>query len=467
MLRERRQFLASLLFLFDLGVVCAAWFGAYFLRFSGWPVPVLHGVPPLGGYLIPLLFVPPVWAVAFRAMDLHRPRLLGGRLREALDVVKATALATLCLMSAGQFAVKLDISRLFVVYFALFCGGGILLARYTFRYFLQLRRRNGDRLRRVLIIGSGEVAQQVKQQLDRNPEIGLDVKGYLTRDATRIGQSLDGAPVLGHIDELASILGGQRIDLVFIAIPNDALNDLEGLLATLGRETVEIKIVPDLFKYAMLRGSVEEFEGLPVLSLNNSPLVGWGAVTKRVFDIAVGVPLLFVTLPLQILVALLILLTSGRPIFYRQERMGLDGQTFELLKFRTMSVDAERTGGPVWARKDDPRRTRIGAILRRTSIDELPQLLNVIRGEMSLVGPRPERPVFIEQFRDSFPRYMLRHRVKAGITGWAQVNGWRGNTSVQRRLDHDLHYIQNWSLRFDLKILCLTLLRGLIDRNAY
>lgn len=215
-----------------------------------------------------------------------------------------------------------------------------------------------------------------------------------------------------------------------------------------------------------LRGGVEEFDGLPLISLQESPHYGWNLVGKRSLDIALSTVALLITGPLLLLVAAIIKLTSSGPVLYRQERMGLDGRTFQMLKFRSMRNDAEDDTGPVWAARDDERRTGIGALLRRTSLDELPQLVNVLKGEMSLVGPRPERPVFIEEFRKRIPRYMLRHKVKAGITGWAQVNGWRGDTSIEKRIECDLFYIENWSLFFDLRILWLSFWKGFIHRNA-
>jgi exopolysaccharide biosynthesis polyprenyl glycosylphosphotransferase len=212
---------------------------------------------------------------------------------------------------------------------------------------------------------------------------------------------------------------------------------------------------------------VEEFEGLPIVTLSGSPMYGWNKVVKRALDLCIGVPLLLLCVPLFGLLALLVKCTSRGPVFYVQERMGFDGRVFGIIKFRTMQADAEDHTGAVWTQAHDPRRTRVGVWLRCTSLDELPQLWNVVKGEMSLVGPRPERPVFVEEFRKNIPRYMLRHRVKAGMTGWAQVQGWRGNTSLERRLEHDLYYIQHWSLVLDLKILWLTLWRGFVHKNAY
>ncbi|MBW2713794.1 MAG: exopolysaccharide biosynthesis polyprenyl glycosylphosphotransferase, partial [Deltaproteobacteria bacterium] len=210
-----------------------------------------------------------------------------------------------------------------------------------------------------------------------------------------------------------------------------------------------------------------DLDGLPMISLREGPLMGWSAVQKRGFDLIVSLAFVALASPLLLLVAAGVFFSSVRPIFYSQQRMGLDGKVFNMLKFRTMETGAESFSGPVWAEEKDPRRTRLGSLLRRASLDELPQLWNVLRGDMSLVGPRPERPFFIEQFRAEIPGYMLRHKIKAGVTGWAQVHGWRGNTSIHERVEHDIHYIQNWSLALDVRILVMTLWRGLIHRNAY
>jgi Undecaprenyl-phosphate glucose phosphotransferase len=289
----------------------------------------------------------------------------------------------------------------------------------------------------------------------------------LTWHAYEIGQYLDGTEIIGHIDAVQAIVRARAIDQAFIALPLEAQSAVEKIVQQLSGEMVDIKIVPDLYQYVVLRGSVEEFAGLPIVTLSGSPMYGWNSVLKRAFDLCVSVVLLLLCTPCLGLIALLVKLTSHGPIFYAQERMSFDGRVFRMLKFRTMQVDAEHDTGSVWAQEHDPRCTRFGALLRRTSLDELPQLWNVVQGEMSLVGPRPERPVFVEEFRKSIPRYMLRHRVKAGMTGWAQVQGWRGNTSLERRVEHDLYYIQHWSLSLDVKILCLTLRYGFVHRNAY
>jgi len=230
---------------------------------------------------------------------------------------------------------------------------------------------------------------------------------------------------------------------------------------------VDVKVIPDILQFITLKAAVEELDGLPIISLSEGPVTGWNRVAKRALDLAVSALALVILSPLFALIALGIRLTSSGPVIYGQERMGLDGRPFRMYKFRSMRMDAEAESGPVWTAPDDARRTLVGQFLRRFSLDELPQLWNVLRGEMSLVGPRPERPFFVQQFRTMIPQYMLRHKVKSGMTGWAQVNGLRGNTSLEKRIEYDLYYVENWSLTMDLKILCLTLWRAWRHRHAY
>jgi len=281
--------------------------------------------------------------------------------------------------------------------------------------------------------------------------------------------SVRGVPVIGNYSALKSLLRNaeERVDQVILALGRDESDVLDKILAELDDEVVNVNLVPDLLHVMTLRSSVENLDGMPVINLRETPLVGWAAIGKRVFDCVIGTVIALALAPLMALIGAAIWLTDGRPLFFSQERMGLDGRVFRMFKFRSMVNRAEDTSGPVWTQEDDPRRTRLGALLRRFSLDELPQLWNVIRGDMSLVGPRPERPVFIEQFRSEIPDYMLRHKVKAGMTGWAQIHGWRGSTSLHQRIEHDLYYIQNWSLGLDLWIMIRTVWRGIFNSNAY
>ena len=320
----------------------------------------------------------------------------------------------------------------------------------------------------MVVVGGGSLAGEIIDRIRARPTTGLQVRGVLAEGASA-GTSLRGVPIVGNYRSLKRLVRNpaERVDQVILALDRQETHTLEKILAELDDEVVNVNLVPDLRHVPTLHSSVESLDGLPVINLRDTPLLGWAAVGKRVFDISVGSAALLLMSPVMLLIAGALYLQAERPILYRQERMGLDGRVFAMLKFRTMRPDAEAESGPVWTGRDDPRRTRLGRFLRRFSLDELPQLWNVRKGEMSLVGPRPERPVFIEAFRSEIPGYMLRHKVKAGMTGWAQIHGWRGDTSLHQRIEHDLYYIQNWSLGLDVRILIRTGWVGLFDSNAY
>jgi Undecaprenyl-phosphate glucose phosphotransferase len=350
-----------------------------------------------------------------------------------------------------------------IVYFWVLSIAAVALARAGFREILRFARRHGYNQRFAVVVGTGEVAETVVQRLRSRPDVGLQVIGIVgdRKDA------VDPVRWLGAYADLREVLDAYPVDHVVLALPHEDYGRLPGLLDAIGDEPVTIHVVPDLFRFTSLRGGVEEFEGVPFIHLRESPLHGWNRLVKRAFDVTFAAAALAALTPLMLLVALAIKLSSRGPVLFRQQRMGLDGEPFGMVKFRTMPVDAEAETGPVWAAAGDPRRTALGRLLRRLSLDELPQFVNVLRGEMSVVGPRPERPVFVEQFRRTVPGYMLRHKVKAGITGWAQVHGLRGNTSLEARIRYDLEYIEHWSIWLDLRIIAMTVSRVFFDRNAY
>jgi Undecaprenyl-phosphate glucose phosphotransferase len=468
-LKERHQLFVGLFVAADLAVIGLAWALAYLLRFVVPVIPVTKGTPPAENYLLLLPVVWAIWFVVFRGAGLYDPmRGLPGS-SERRRIVRASSLAMLVFTAVSFvfFEKVYSLSRLMLLYFYVIATVAVVVERTTVREILREARRLGYNLRHVLIVGDGELARGVAERMARHPELGLKVRGFLADDPARVGSAVGTIPVLGVWDDVSEIASAGGIDQVVMALPFERLPSLGGLVARLDSAVVDIKVVPDIERFVSLKSGIEEFDGLPVIGLRATPLAGWGRVAKRAMDVAVGSLALVVSAPLLLVIAALVKISSPGPVLFAQERMGLDGRVFRVWKFRTMRSDAEAETGPVWAVRDDPRRTRIGAWLRRLSLDELPQLVNVLRGEMSLVGPRPERPVFIEEFRRRIPRYMLRHMVQAGMTGWAQVHGWRGDTPIEKRIQYDLYYIENWSLRLDLKILFLTFVRGFVDKNAY
>ncbi|MBW2425293.1 MAG: undecaprenyl-phosphate glucose phosphotransferase [Deltaproteobacteria bacterium] len=455
MLYRYGEVFRTLLMVADGVLLAGTWMAAYALRFhSGLPTPL--GVPPAVEYVYPIAVILPIFLAFFRSHGLYEARRMDSPLGEASAVIRATAVAVLALAAISFFARSYFDSRLTLVFFALLAPTAIIALRSSLRLALRAVRRRGFNLRYVLVVGSGPLAEMVVQRISGRPDAGLRLIGVVADGA--LGGCVAGAPVIGRYGELKSILRGQRVDQVLIALSRHESGVFEKVAAELEDEVVNVKIVPDLMHGFSLRSTVESLDGLPVIGLQESPLTGWAALAKRSFDLVGSALALAVCAPLLAGVALAIGLTSGRPILYRQRRMGHDGRVFEMLKFRSMRRDAE-AAGPGWTRANDPRRTRIGRWLRKRDLDELPQLFNVLRGDMSLVGPRPERPAYIEAFRREVPGYMLRHKVRAGMTGWAQVHGWRGDTSIQERVEHDLYYIQRWSLWLDLRILFMTLFR--------
>ncbi|MCB0329503.1 MAG: undecaprenyl-phosphate glucose phosphotransferase, partial [Bdellovibrionales bacterium] len=379
----------------------------------------------------------------------------------------ANALAILLLLSLTYLLREKSVpfSRLVFVYFGIFATIFTMAQRSIVRFLLREARRRGYNLRYLLIVGAGNVAGDIATRMRLHRELGLQLVGCLSKEGSE-HRGPKGIPIIGAYDDLTDVLQKMEIDQVMVCLPLEDNALLPQIMEQIGDALVDVRIVPDIYQFVTLGGEIEEFEGLPVINLRSTQLDGFNLIAKRCLDVLLGTLLLFFLSPLLLLLALIVKITSRGPILFKQERVSVDGSKFSILKFRTMRVDAEERG-PGWTTKGDNRVTSIGRFLRQWSLDELPQLVNVIRGDMSMVGPRPERPVFIKEFRKRIPRYMLRHKVPAGITGWAQINGWRGDTSIDKRIECDLYYIENWSLFLDLKILFLTIFRGFRNRNAY
>jgi Undecaprenyl-phosphate glucose phosphotransferase len=454
----------TLLVVADLSLVGGSWLAAYAIRFhTDLAVPL--GVPPFEDYLPPLLVILPLWLGLFWMHDLYEPKRIDSLAGEAFAVFRATAIGVVLLVTITFFARSYFFSRGVMATFGVLSATAVVALRGSVRVGLRAMRRRGLNLRYVLVVGSGDLARHVIDRIHKHPAAGLRVRGVLSERPGSADRRVVGAPVIGTYSELKEFLHRDRTDMVIVALPRQESEQLEKVLLDLADEVVSVKVVPELPDIMTLRASVEDLDGVPIIGLRESPMVGWAAVEKRAFDLVVSTAGLILCLPLLAAIALAIRLGSGPPVLYVQERMGLDGRVFRMFKFRTMRAGAESESGPTWAQRGDARRTRLGAWLRRFSVDELPQLWNVLRGDMSLVGPRPERPVFIEAFRREIPGYMLRHKVRAGMTGWAQVHGWRGDTSLHERVEHDIYYVQNWSLGLDVRILLMTLFRG--HENAH
>ena len=475
MIQERHRKTAGLYLFTDLAATLAAFLAAWLLRFEIEVIPVTKNVPDFGPYLRLVPFVLVLWPMVFYFHGLYQSRRGRSRVDEVLTILLAVFLATVLLSvviawyrppAAPGSPEYFTYSRAFLALFALVDLFFVASTRMVVREGLRRVRSSGHNLQRILVVGAGLLGREITTKILAHREMGFEVAGFLDDDAGKAGTTVCGVPVLGALRQAEEVLAAQRIDQVFITLPLEAHKKILQLLDLMARECVEIKLVPDVLQYATLKAALEDLDGTPVINLSQVPLQGWSSMGKRAIDIAIAAAALIVLLPILPLIALAIWLEDRGPVFYRQERMGLDGRSFMILKFRSMRVDAEATSGPVWAIKNDPRRTHVGSLLRQWSLDELPQIWNVLAGDMSIIGPRPERPTFVREFKHKIPRYMLRHRVKSGITGWAQVHGWRGNTSIKKRIQYDLYYIQNWSLSLDFKILWMTL-RHALRLNAY
>jgi putative colanic acid biosynthesis UDP-glucose lipid carrier transferase len=436
----------------------------------GWVVHLIYldsaVLPP--NYWIALLGAALLAVVVFPETGLYRPKR-GASLADDLRALTYGWSVVVALGISVAFLTKTSdsYSRVWVASSA---SGGLLVhaaLRVALRLALRWLRRRGYNLRHVCIVGAGELAREVVTRLRQAPWSGLVVHALYDDAAALAGASIEGVPVCGPVEQLSRDLDAGGIDQVWIALPLRDEDQIRRVAAELRGHSVQIRYVPDIFGFELLRHSFSEIAGMPVIGLSDTPIEGTARMLKAAEDYVLGAFLLVIASPVFALIALAILATSGAPVFYRQTRVTSNGRQFTMLKFRTMAVNAETQSGPVWSAPDTNRGTALGRMLRRYSLDELPQLINVLAGDMSLVGPRPERPEFIARFRKDVPGYMQKHLVKAGITGWAQVNDLRGSSDLPKRIQYDLYYIDNWSLWFDLRILGLTIMHIFRSRNAY
>lgn len=468
MLKKYGQFWENILLFTDIALIATSWFSAYSLRFH-LNMGTAEGLSSIQDYLIVLLPILLIWPFIFKNMGLYKPRRASSHVAEIFDIAKASTLAAFILVTTTFFLIKHELSRLVFLYFWLLSIFALSFERMIFRELLRNIRRKGYNIRRVLIIGAGDLGGKVATKIMDNRWTGLEVVGYLD-DYKPVGQIVEGKDVLGRINDIEELVDLHKIDQVFVALPVRAYKRLVYVMEKLNNKLINIRIVPDIYQAITLNAGVEDFEGMPLINLTDTPMYGWNVVFKRFVDIVFSSSALIVISPLMAVIALIIKLTSPGPVFFKQRRYGLDGKVIWVYKFRTMTVCEDGTDVPQ-AQKCDPRITPFGAFLRRTSLDELPQFINVWQGQMSVVGPRPHAIAHNEQYRKLIRSYMLRHKVKPGITGWAQVNGWRGETDtldkMEKRVDFDLYYIENWSIWFDMEIMWLTVWKGLVNKNAY
>jgi Undecaprenyl-phosphate glucose phosphotransferase len=465
MTHRTSQPLTAWFLLWDLALTAAAWVAAYHLRFdAGLLPPGTDPRPEFGLYLASLPLVVLLALVAYRAAGMYEVHRLR-RFREELAAVgKGVGLMALAVMATSFARQNHYESRLAM---GLFVGSALVLVvaarRASWQAVRKLRKR-GRNQTRALVVGTGRLARRTVRTLRVVSWSGIRPVGYV-EDAAHRGPAAD-LPVLGDIADLPELVARHDVGYVFVSLPLNRYADARRVFNALAQTTVDVQLIADVPAVAGMTFHTTQLHGMTVVGLRESPHHGLNVLVKRAMDVVLAATALVLLAPVMAAIAALVRLSSPGPVFYRQERCGLNGRPFGMLKFRTMRADAERDG-PRMTAANDPRKTRLGALLRATNLDELPQLFNVLWGDMSLVGPRPERPVFVHKFAKSVPGYMARHAVKAGMTGWAQVNGWRGNSSLRRRVQFDLYYITHWNPLFDLRIMFLTVWRMLFAKQKH
>jgi Undecaprenyl-phosphate glucose phosphotransferase len=464
MIRSRLNYVRYYLRILTLLLPACAYFIAIKIRFGFnlfFPRSAPGGLPSYWGIM---LLTTIVWAIAAEESGLWSAEQLYAPGKKSRRLLEALAFTYAVVMALGFLYRQASYSRLVIAISAVALFVLATIARIFFRVLLELLRRSGRNEVRILMVGTDGFAQRVTTSLTNGEVLPCKVVGFVHLP----GQDVMVEGPIYEVDQIPTFSNGHSIDDVIIALPAGRLSDVQKIAPTLERLCVPTRVVLDLGEGVGIRDRLIDLGGIHMLDLRPTLAeTGPYLFEKRIFDIVFSVVIILITLPLSLLIAAAIKLTSRGPIFFIQERVGLNGRLFRMLKFRTMHVGSQDDGDTRWTCENDPRRTAVGTFLRKTNLDELPQFINVLRGDMSIVGPRPERPHFVEKFLQEFDRYNFRHTFKAGITGWAQVNGWRGDTSIAKRVEYDLYYLRNWSLTFDLQIITMTLLHMFDSKNAY
>lgn len=469
MIKDNQQYFNRLHVVLDAITICIAYLLSWVLKFIILADP--RGLS-FAQYCLVLVPIVPLYLILYLAFNLYTSKRLQGRRLEGSNIIKANTIGLLLVMgtffllrSYNDYADYYSKTMLFYFYVINIClETGV---RNLIRIGLRRMRKSGFNLRHIIFVGYSSAAEAFIDRIRGNPQWGYKVKGILD-DNKEIGYTYKGVPVLGTTDELEEILENNRLDEIALTLGLQEYYKLKRLVAACEKSGVHTKFVPDYNDIIPTRPYTEDLMGLPVVNIRHVPLTNtFNMISKRVMDLVGAVVAIIVFSPVMLVTAILVMTTSKGPLIYKQERVGLHNQIFKMYKFRSMEVQSARSEKKAWTVRNDPRVTVVGRFIRRTSIDELPQLFNILKGDMSLVGPRPERPFFVEKFREEIPRYMVKHQVRPGLTGWAQVNGYRGDTSIKKRIEYDLYYIENWTIGLDIKILFLTFFKGFVNKNAY
>ena len=468
MIKDNQKVFNQLLVMIDAAITAASFLLAYCFKFYLLGDGPGLGVLPMGDYLTLLPAVIPIYAFLYYVCDVYAPKRTVRRRFEIFGIVKANTIGIVALIIVLYMIIReINFSRSVMGFFYVFNVFLTSCFRLGLRRGLRTIRSKGYNLKHILLVGYSRAAEEYIDRLLDNPQWGYVACGILD-DHIPAGTTYKGVKVLGRLGNLEIILPENKLDEIAISLSLKDYDHLEGIVAICEKSGVHTKFIPDYNSLIPSKPYTEDLMGLPVINIRYVPLTNTGnIIIKRIMDVAGALVGIVVTSPIMLLAALLVKFTSPGPVIYRQERVGLHNKAFYMYKFRSMERQAPSEERKAWTVRNDPRVTPIGKILRRTSVDELPQLFNILKGDMSLVGPRPERPLFVEKFKEEIPRYMLKHQVRPGLTGWAQVNGLRGDTSIRKRIEYDIYYIENWTVWFDLKIILMTFFTGFINKNAY
>ena len=467
MIKENQKVFNVLLVLIDvlmvsLSLLCSAW-----LRFKT----TLFG--PIGGhlgfqsYVLFLTFaVIPVYLILYFAFGLYKPRRTYKNIfSEAIQIIKVNIVAFFALVSILFIINQPDFSRIMLFLLAIIAMFFGIIERFVIRSVLKDMRSNNRNLKHILIVGDNDLAFTFARRIRENPYLGFAVGGFLGR-SDHVGSEIEGSKIIGSFKDLDSVLEGNSYDRVVLAIPLKFYYKINELVESCEKVGIKAEIIPDYIRYFPAQPSVDMIEDIPIINIRYVPLDDdFNRFLKFILDYVISIIAIVITSPIMIITAIAIKLTSKGPIIFKQERVGYNGKIFKMYKFRSMKVQDPSDEKSEWTTKDDPRKTKVGDFIRRTSIDELPQFFNVLKGDMSVVGPRPERPYFVDQFKETIPKYMVKHQVKPGLTGWAQIHGCRGDTSIKKRIEYDIEYVENWHLGLDLGIMIKTALKK--NPNAY
>lgn len=467
MIKENQKFLNQIQVVLDGVVIICAYILAWYARFESGIFELDSWFLSLQEYMKFLLYIVPGFLILYDIFKLYVPKRVLGRRLEAWRIFQANVIGIMALIMVLYVTKQSNISRLMLFVFGVIIVFAQTLERNILRLILRKIRKKGYNLKHIILVGYSNAAEGYIDRIKSNPEWGYDIRGVLD-DTMEIGSEYKGIKVIGCTADLKVILPENKLDEIVITLGLEEYGKLGKIVNMCEKSGVHTKFIPDYENIIPTKPYTEDIQGLPVVNIRHVPLNNLlNRIMKRSMDIFGSIVALILFSPVMLAVSIIIKITDPGPLIFKQERIGLKNKPFYMYKFRSMVVQKENDEKKGWTTKHDPRVTPVGKFIRKTSIDELPQLFNILKGDMSLVGPRPERPLFVEKFKEEIPRYMIKHQVRPGLTGWAQVNGYRGDTSIRKRIEHDLYYIENWTLGLDVKIILMTFFKGFVNKNAY